>query len=380
MLPVLREVVAAPVERRERELDAELARRGLHDAQSLGHHFLADAVARDHRDPVRCHAVPLRKTPSLRNLIRFGRCRRPVRDRAHRVPCGSRARRRIRRGEGDARAQLLDRRRRQATTSRWAWPAASRSSITARPVRSSACAPATASRSIRRARHTRTARRCRRSPPSAASAQGDVYQADVAADFKPFRRAVDYLPARDGADQAADRRPLVHPQQAALGRGVPLRRSCACRRRISRASPRRWAAISRATSPRSERGRLDVGAAPRYRRPPRNARESGPMGVMVMALFRPKAGKDGELMACMRDHLPVLRAQGLATDRPSTVLLRAGRHAGRDLRVAFARGHRRRARRSRGRQAVGTLRRVLRLRDARRSRRERARCSRSSSS
>lgn len=47
------------------------------------------------------------------------------------------------------------------------------------------------------------------------------------------------------------------------------------------------------------------------------------MGVMVMALFRPKPGKEADLMACMRDHLPVLRGQGLATDRPSTIL-RAG--------------------------------------------------------
>ncbi len=44
------------------------------------------------------------------------------------------------------------------------------------------------------------------------------------------------------------------------------------------------------------------------------------MGVMVMALFRPRPGKDGDLLACMRDHLPVLRAQGLATERPSTIL------------------------------------------------------------
>ena len=47
------------------------------------------------------------------------------------------------------------------------------------------------------------------------------------------------------------------------------------------------------------------------------------MGVTVMALFRPKAGGADDLLACMRDHLPVLRAQGLATDRPSTIL-RAG--------------------------------------------------------
>jgi quinol monooxygenase YgiN len=44
------------------------------------------------------------------------------------------------------------------------------------------------------------------------------------------------------------------------------------------------------------------------------------MGVMVIALFRPKQGKEADLLACMHDHLPILRAQGLATDRPTTVL------------------------------------------------------------
>jgi len=44
------------------------------------------------------------------------------------------------------------------------------------------------------------------------------------------------------------------------------------------------------------------------------------MGVLVMALFRPKPGKTDDLMACMRDHLPTLRAQGLATSRPATIL------------------------------------------------------------
>ena len=44
------------------------------------------------------------------------------------------------------------------------------------------------------------------------------------------------------------------------------------------------------------------------------------MGRMVIALFRPKPGKATDLMACMRDHLPVLRAQALATSRPSVVL------------------------------------------------------------
>ena len=33
------------------------------------------------------------------------------------------------------------------------------------------------------------------------------------------------------------------------------------------------------------------------------------MGNMVIALFRPKPDKAADLMACMRDHLPVLRAQ-----------------------------------------------------------------------
>jgi len=44
------------------------------------------------------------------------------------------------------------------------------------------------------------------------------------------------------------------------------------------------------------------------------------MGVMVMALFRPKPGKESDLMACMHDHMPVLRGQGLATNRPNMVL------------------------------------------------------------
>ena len=44
------------------------------------------------------------------------------------------------------------------------------------------------------------------------------------------------------------------------------------------------------------------------------------MGRMVIALFRPKPGKSEDPMACMRDHLPVLRAQALATNHPSVVL------------------------------------------------------------
>ena len=48
------------------------------------------------------------------------------------------------------------------------------------------------------------------------------------------------------------------------------------------------------------------------------------MGSMVIAVFRPKPGMDAQLMDCMRDHLPVLRGQGLATGRPSTILRAKG--------------------------------------------------------
>jgi len=44
------------------------------------------------------------------------------------------------------------------------------------------------------------------------------------------------------------------------------------------------------------------------------------MGVMVIALFRPKPGMLAALDICVHDHLPILRAQGLATRRPSLVL------------------------------------------------------------
>jgi quinol monooxygenase YgiN len=44
------------------------------------------------------------------------------------------------------------------------------------------------------------------------------------------------------------------------------------------------------------------------------------MGPIVIAVFRPKPGKEADLLACARDHLPVLRAEGLATSLPSLVL------------------------------------------------------------
>lgn len=39
------------------------------------------------------------------------------------------------------------------------------------------------------------------------------------------------------------------------------------------------------------------------------------MGVMVVACYRPKPGKDAELEELTREHVDILRTQGLATDR-----------------------------------------------------------------
>lgn len=44
------------------------------------------------------------------------------------------------------------------------------------------------------------------------------------------------------------------------------------------------------------------------------------MAHYVIACYRPKAGKEEELLAVLRDHLPLLRAEGLATDRPANVM------------------------------------------------------------
>lgn len=41
------------------------------------------------------------------------------------------------------------------------------------------------------------------------------------------------------------------------------------------------------------------------------------MSVMVIACYRPGPGKDDALLALMKTHLPVLRAQGLVGEAPS---------------------------------------------------------------
>jgi hypothetical protein len=47
------------------------------------------------------------------------------------------------------------------------------------------------------------------------------------------------------------------------------------------------------------------------------------VGLSVIAVYRPKAGREDELLDVVRDHLPVLREAGLATD-VEPVVLRTG--------------------------------------------------------
>lgn len=44
------------------------------------------------------------------------------------------------------------------------------------------------------------------------------------------------------------------------------------------------------------------------------------MGLYVVVAYRPRRGKEPQLLDAVRDHLPVLRSQGLATDRPPYVM------------------------------------------------------------
>ena len=41
------------------------------------------------------------------------------------------------------------------------------------------------------------------------------------------------------------------------------------------------------------------------------------MGQIVIACYRPKQGKDAQLLQLMAEHVPILRSVGLATDRAS---------------------------------------------------------------
>jgi quinol monooxygenase YgiN len=44
------------------------------------------------------------------------------------------------------------------------------------------------------------------------------------------------------------------------------------------------------------------------------------MGLLVIAACRPKPGKQNDLLQLLREHLPILRGLGLATERPATVM------------------------------------------------------------
>lgn len=44
------------------------------------------------------------------------------------------------------------------------------------------------------------------------------------------------------------------------------------------------------------------------------------VGDVVLAVYRPKPGKDAEVRAIIADHVPTLRACGLATARPVLLL------------------------------------------------------------
>jgi quinol monooxygenase YgiN len=44
------------------------------------------------------------------------------------------------------------------------------------------------------------------------------------------------------------------------------------------------------------------------------------MGVMVIVGYRPKPGQEAALLAEVQAHVPALRAEGLATDRPALAM------------------------------------------------------------
>ena len=44
------------------------------------------------------------------------------------------------------------------------------------------------------------------------------------------------------------------------------------------------------------------------------------MGRLVIACYRPRPGREADLLECVRDHVPTLRRLGLATLRPSITM------------------------------------------------------------
>ena len=44
------------------------------------------------------------------------------------------------------------------------------------------------------------------------------------------------------------------------------------------------------------------------------------MGIFVIACYKPKEGKNDLLLEAVREHLPVLRKEGLVTDKPAHIM------------------------------------------------------------
>ncbi|MBZ0202721.1 MAG: hypothetical protein K8I03_06870 [Ignavibacteria bacterium] len=44
------------------------------------------------------------------------------------------------------------------------------------------------------------------------------------------------------------------------------------------------------------------------------------MGIIVISSYKPKAGKDAELLEVVKSHVPILRELGLATERPVQIM------------------------------------------------------------
>ena len=44
------------------------------------------------------------------------------------------------------------------------------------------------------------------------------------------------------------------------------------------------------------------------------------MGSISVACYKPRAGREDDLLKLVRNHLPPLRAEGLVTDRPPSVM------------------------------------------------------------
>jgi len=44
------------------------------------------------------------------------------------------------------------------------------------------------------------------------------------------------------------------------------------------------------------------------------------VGIYAIAAYRPKPGRERQLRQVLKDHLPILRKEGLVTDRPSYLM------------------------------------------------------------